>query len=192
MGGHGSGRWKGQVKKDLVEDCLALDASRWTREGILREGVWQSGGWEWRNTWGKKVASIGYVVNTLDPTRPVVHLVYALTLFSGEKEEIDEPVPLQTTRPHFGGVRWWFTCPLLVNGKPCRRRVRKLYRPPGGRYFGCRQCCGLTYRSVQEHDRRVDALLRNPAGWECLPVRDKLSWLNLVWKAARRRVNLWP
>jgi hypothetical protein len=34
---------------------------------------------------------------------------------------------------------------------------------PGGRYFGCRICYRLTYRSVQEHDKRVDALRRNPA-----------------------------
>ena len=45
----------------------------------------------------------------------------------------------------------------------CRRskvRVAKLYLPPGGLYFGCRQCYRLTYRSAQEHDPRVSALFR--------------------------------
>jgi hypothetical protein len=37
-----------------------------------------------------------------------------------------------------------------------------LYLPPGGRYFGCRVCYRLTYRSAQEHDKWVDALRRNP------------------------------
>jgi hypothetical protein len=37
-----------------------------------------------------------------------------------------------------------------------------LYLPPGGRYFGCRLCHRLTYRSVQEHDKRVYFLRRNP------------------------------
>lgn len=44
----------------------------------------------------------------------------------------------------------------------CQRRVRKLYLPPGAKYFGCRTCYKLTYQSVQEHDKRVDYLLKNP------------------------------
>ena len=30
-------------------------------------------------------------------------------------------------------------------------------------WFKCRHCYDLTYRSVQTHDTRVDALRRNPA-----------------------------
>jgi hypothetical protein len=41
--------------------------------------------------------------------------------------------------------------------------VGKLYLPPGARYFGCRRCHELTYRSCQEHDGRVSALRRDPA-----------------------------
>ena len=67
-----------------------------------------------------------------------------------------------TTRPRFGGLRWWFVCPLLVDGVACRRRVGKLYLPPRARYLGCRHCHQLTYRSCQEHDKRVDALRRDP------------------------------
>ena len=40
--------------------------------------------------------------------------------------------------------------------------MAKLYLPPGSRYFGCRRCHRLTYTSCQEHDKRVDALRRNP------------------------------
>jgi hypothetical protein len=50
----------------------------------------------------------------------------------------------------------------MVSGQACNRRVGKLYFPPGGRYFGCRHCYCLTYRTVQEHDKRVDALRKNP------------------------------
>jgi hypothetical protein len=59
-------------------------------------------------------------------------------------------VRLQTTPTQFGGERWWFTCPLFVNGMPCNRRAGKPFLPPGARYFGCRKCHGLTYRSSQE------------------------------------------
>lgn len=43
---------------------------------------------------------------------------------------------------------------------PCGRRVGKLYLPPGKDYFRCRVCHNLTYSSVKEHDKRVDALHR--------------------------------
>ena len=56
----------------------------------------------------------------------------------------------------------FFVCPLVVRGSPCERRVGKLYLPPGGRYFGCRLCYDLTYESDQTHDKRVDALRKNP------------------------------
>jgi hypothetical protein len=80
-----------------------------------------------------------------------------------EETDFDYKVPLTTTRCNFGGIRYWFVCPLVVNGKPCRRRVAKLYKPPNAKYFGRRHCHDLTYTSCQEHDKRVDALVRNPA-----------------------------
>jgi hypothetical protein len=43
-----------------------------------------------------------------------------------------------------------------------RRRVWILYIRPGERSLGCRKCHDLTYRSAQEHDKRVDALLKRP------------------------------
>jgi hypothetical protein len=81
---------------------------------------------------------------------------------------VELPIRLETTPLHFGGGRWWGRCPLVVDGIQCFRRVAKLYLPPGGRYFGCRRCYGLTYASAQEHDKRVDALRRNPEALERL------------------------
>lgn len=53
---------------------------------------------------------------------------------------------------------WLFRCPL--NG--CDHRATKLYLSPGGRYFGCRECYGLTYRKRQEHDKGMDVYRRLP------------------------------
>src|SRR5262249_13398702 len=107
--------------------------------------------------------SISYEVNTLDPARPFVRLSYTLThADTKERESLAYRVELTTTRPRFGGVRWWFVCPLVVRACPCERRVGKLYLPPGGRYFGCRHCYDLTYHSTQTHDGRVSRLRRNP------------------------------
>ena len=72
------------------------------------------------------------------------------------------PVSLTRTYPHFGGVRWWFTCPLILDGERCGRRAGKLYLPPGAGHFGCRHCHDLTYRSCQE-SHKFDDLYRTLA-----------------------------
>ena len=88
------------------------------------------------------------------------------------QEEIEYAIALQTTRLHSGGRRWWFTCPLIINGDACERRVGKLYLPPGARYYGCRHCYDLTYTSCQEshlYDRgfaQLAAGMRGTSGAE--------------------------
>jgi hypothetical protein len=160
MGGYGSGRWRGYSKKDVVEDCRVLDVNRWSREGVLRAGVHHFGGWNWYNTTtGEETSSMGYEVNTTDIACPWVRLFYTITR---TQEHMDYTIRLQTMRPTFGGLHWWFTCPLLRLGKSCNRRVSKLYLPPGGRYYGCRRCYDVTYQSCQESDKRVSVLRKHP------------------------------
>lgn len=159
MGGYGSGRWGWHSKKDTVEECRSLDANRWMREGILRENLHTWGGWNWLNYAGEKTSSIGYEVDTTNSAFPWVRLFYT---FTNRNESLDYKIELATTRPNFGGRRWWFICPLVINGRACNRRIGKLYLPPGRRYYGCRQCHDLTYKSCQESDKRVSWLRRNP------------------------------
>src|SRR5262249_15874509 len=120
MGGPGSGEsfhhWWRAPKKAGGEDCRDLDANRWTREGLLKAGVWHYGRWCWFRDAARteETASIGYEVNTSgDPA--YVRLTYTLTR---TQEQIDYRIGLTTTRPRFGGLRWWFVCPLVVNGRP--------------------------------------------------------------------------
>jgi hypothetical protein len=163
MGGSGSGNhyhwWRGN-KKVTVEWCRSLDANRWMREGILKSGVWQSGSWCWYRDATRKefVSRIGYEVNTTD-ARPWVRLSYT---FTESGTSLDYKVFLRVTRPHFGGLRWWFVCPLTVGGRTCARRVGKLYLPPGAHYYGCRRCYHLTYTSCQQ-SRKYDSLYRRMA-----------------------------
>lgn len=70
---------------------------------------------------------------------------------AGTETPIGSRVSIATSSCHFGGSRLWFICPLSRNGKPCQRRCRKLYLPPGARYLGCRECHRLTYESRQRH-----------------------------------------
>jgi hypothetical protein len=109
MGNHNSGP-TGRSSGISVEACEAIDASRWTRQGILRKGVER----------------------------------LQLTSSSASGEQIEYTIFLQKTHPNFGGVRWWFQCPL------CARRVRKLFLPPRRQCVGCRNCHRLTYDSRKQ------------------------------------------
>jgi hypothetical protein len=181
MGGYGSTRWDWHSKKTTVEECRQLDTTDLLREGVLREGIHWVGGWSWRNAiTGEKTSSIGLETDTTDAARPRVRLCYTFKSGRNEGRELDYRIPLQTTRPHFGGVRWWFTCPLSVNGRYCGRRVRKLYLPPGAVYYGCRHCYDLTYTSCQESDKRVSALCRAFNG----------DWLAILDAANKGEVDL--
>jgi hypothetical protein len=112
---------------------------------------------------GRRESAVVYWLDARDPGASLVLLSYDLTVAGQERPQpVECLVPLTTTVPHFGGLRWWFRCPLAVNGHPCNRRVGKLYLPPGRRYFGCRRCHDLTDTARQTHDRRVDLLRKDP------------------------------
>jgi hypothetical protein len=164
MGGWGSGRWGGHSKADTVEECLILDVAKLARDKLLLP--LRAGTLHWKNTaTGKEVSSCGYVTGPLEGDEMLFTLQYRITRTS---ESIELPIRLQVTYPNLGGKRWWFTCPLVVAGQPCRRRVGKLYLPPGGKYYGCRHCYELTYESAQKHDPRISVMLRNPVAFERL------------------------
>lgn len=59
-------------------------------------------------------------------------------------------IGLTTTAPNYGGLRWWFRCPLRQGPDGLGLRVGKLYLPPHSRWFGSRAAHDLTYRSSQE------------------------------------------
>jgi hypothetical protein len=158
MGGYGSGTRS--LRKLTVEECRALDIARLPVSEFAKHLPWPTTV-TWSNYAGEIVASVGYTCEPCDNDSAVLHFRYAVT-HGGERSEIDEPIRVGTTLPYFGGVRWWFICPLTAKGRICQRRVRKLYLPSGGKYFGCRTCYDLTYDSVRTHDNRIGHLIRNP------------------------------
>ena len=151
------------MTKPTVEGCYSLDARRWAREGVIEPGRKWIGSWTWSDRETSEVKSSISVEATCQDDVGIVRLTYTRTQYDGEKESLDYSVRLATTRPHLGGLRWWFVCPLVKNGVPCVRRVAKIYRR--GRYFGCRNCHGLAYRSSQEahqderNERRLGRLV---------------------------------
>ncbi|MBX3435421.1 MAG: hypothetical protein KF847_19065 [Pirellulales bacterium] len=140
MGGLGSGNHLWRRRKATVEESLWL--SMLEIRDRLADGAAGSLAWKWND--GRQ-SSIGYRVASYGGAW-IVTLHYRC----GDSEDVEIPVRLQSTPTQFGGPRWWFTCPLIVNGVACQRRVGKLYLPPGAKYFGCRSCHRLSYRSSQE------------------------------------------
>ena len=150
-------------KKTMVEECRSLSTGRFRDWGVFKPAVgWASGGVEWKNAAGEVTSSLSYSFS--QQPSPRLTLFYTITRREKqEKQDFRYDVELVTSPCRYGGLRYWFICPLVKNGYPCRRRVTKLYLPGGGTYYGCRYCYNLTYKSCQEHDARVDRLAKNPA-----------------------------
>ena len=149
--------------RKTVEECKSLDISWLRRRGFL-SGYW-NGSITWKNRLGEETESIGIEAN-IDRRltgQNYIKLTYTQTDGSTDrKTDLDYKIKLDATPCYFGGYRYWFVCPLEVNGRYCGRRVQKLYLPPRSKYFGCRHCYNLTYTSCQEHDSRVSALMKYP------------------------------
>ncbi len=141
MGGVGSGRTSGFGKR-LVEDYRCIDIRTWQKNGLKKPGRGFQSIWSDAN--GKRVGSINVSVK-----ESAVVLSYSYRTRSVEPwQNVEQEIPLDWTRCHYGGERPWFLCPGWVNGKRCQRRVAKLHA--AGKYFLCRKCHQLGYRSQVE------------------------------------------
>jgi len=133
-------------KKDTIEDCTQLSIFKLKEFGLLKE--WSATTLTWTRRLSGKKSSIGAIIDVTD--EPYIKVNYTITDRDGNKTDYDYKITLTTTPCNFGGVRYWFICPLSVNGNFCGRRVGTLYLGPGGKYFGCRHCYNLSYESRNE------------------------------------------
>jgi len=156
------GRWSWS-DRNTVEECWSIEISWLKKHGYLEGYQW--GTIEWKNWRGEVTGSIG-IQSEVNCGLGVDAIKLNYTQKSNrtqEKEELDYKIQLTTMPCNFGAVRYWFICPLVIDGHPCQHRVGKLYLPPNSKLFGCRHCHNLTYRCQKEHNIRVDELLKNPA-----------------------------
>jgi len=160
MGGFGSGRWTWHSKRQTVEDALAIRAGT-LKEAFNRGQAWRGSIWWTSSRTGERTSSIGYEFWPAEAEGGTVRagrlrLRYTTKRHAGNVDS-DYWIDLETTPCNFGGVRWWFLCPMVRGGRPCRRRCGKLYCPGHALYFGCRECYDLTYTSCQE-SHKFDAM----------------------------------
>lgn len=157
MGGLGSGPW-GTARYYTVEESCVLDTAWFKQRGVLKAGVIAPGSCMWTRG-NEKAASIGWWVDTTELGREYIRVYYSVRHNPEQAwARIEERVQLASSRPNYGGLRWWFVC-------PCSRRCAKLYLPPAGRHFRCRMCYRLAYACQRETVsdrllRRADKLRR--------------------------------
>jgi hypothetical protein len=129
--------------KTTVEEATQLNIFKLKEFGLLRGYGASTLTWTYRLSGRQN--SIGIIVNTNELYAKVNYANTSRT--TGEKTDYDYKIQLTTTLCHFGSVRYWFICPLVVNGAYCGRRTGTLYLASGGNYFGCRHCYNLSYES---------------------------------------------
>jgi len=140
MGGSGSGGWYRWNSKTTVEAGLTIDLCHLIRHKRIVPERHISDTLTWtRVRDSEKIACIGYEANLINPDMAWIRLHY-----THNGKPMDYRVHLTTTRPFFGGLRWWFLCP--SNGS----RVAKLYAPPRGEIFASRKAYNLAYQSQHE------------------------------------------
>lgn len=145
MGGYGSGRYP-DTYNYTVEDCLTIDINWLKRKGHIKAGYSSSGILTWSRN-GNVTSSLALTTH-LDADPPYICLLYTWN----KTEKRDYRVFLATTRPYYGGTRYWFHCP------NCGKRVGKLHNAPGSGSFLCRTCQNLTYTSCRE-SHQLDTII---------------------------------
>lgn len=140
------GRWS-YSSRWTTNECKSLSV-RFLNEHRYFDGGMRWGGCNWNRN-GEQTGSIGFSVSTLEGDEYVRFQYTQTDRNTDAKTELDYKARIVSTPCHFGGRRWWFICPLVVNGLACYRRVGVLYLG-NGKYFGCRHCHNLTYESSKE------------------------------------------
>ena len=100
---------------------------------------------------------------------PYLYFHYAILQPNGEYENIEYRVDLDATPCKYGGIRYWFKCPVEILG--CGRRVEVLYMVGG--HLACKNCFDLSYRSRNKRgpsglgviDMGMVCASRDPRNW---------------------------
>jgi len=140
-------------RKMAVEECVAFDVNDLIRNGVFLAPFGTPCNCIWTDSSGREIFRVDFWV---EANR--LRVSYAPR---NEASVSISTIELDSVRCHFGGTQRTFKCLGKVNGHVCGRPVRKLYMI-GGLWL-CRECGDLTYLARRTHDKRKDALLRDPA-----------------------------
>jgi hypothetical protein len=142
-------RFRGSRRQSLlrlVEDGLTLNIDQLIRARGLIPGSRISGRIDW--TLGRTGQRAGAVQYDSQLALPNAYLRLYFTVsdpIRGGSHSMEQEIRLTTTRPRFGGARWWFICP------HSGARVGRLHLPPGSGQFAARRAHGLRYACQTEN-----------------------------------------
>jgi len=141
MGGFGSGRWDGLP---VAEEALRLDLTQLITHGFVQPGRRSRGTLAWKSVPDNQLTAVAtYAADLTDPDEAWIELRQAVQP-AGDVRLQPQLLRLTTTRPHHGGRRWWFICPILGG------RARVLYWPPATSGFASQSAYRLAYRSQRQ------------------------------------------
>jgi hypothetical protein len=131
MGGLGSGIYaRIRAGKRIVESTLSLNILWLKRKGLLIPGLNITLSW-----------SRGDIIITNIET--TVYENYLLLIYTFKKtKDVKQKIYFDWTPCYYGSERVWFRCPF------CDRRCAIIYFHE--KYFACRICCNLTYKTSNE------------------------------------------
>ena len=149
-GNANSGRWHGYLRKRRADDCEQIAV-----RGLIPRQVYIE-----RQPYSAHLSDSLHCFLAWADDMPSLMVTYTLIARAGSVEAVRYRVALQADDMPHGGRRWWLVCP----NTHCERRCASLYRPADERYFCCRHCHDLSYRSAQTScdrtfKRRTAALL---------------------------------
>ena len=148
------GRLWRKVSVPLVEQGLTLNIDQLVKARFLIPGSRTSGRIDWAfGRTGQPAGAVRYESQLALPNAYLRLYFTVLDPIRGESHSIEQEIRLTTTRPPFGGTRWWFICP------HSGARVGRLHLPPGSTQFAARRVYGLRYACQTEnrHQRAAPA-----------------------------------
>jgi hypothetical protein len=153
MGGSNSGRWAGYVRKRLVEETPAFDLTNPAVKRALEGPLPVLLRTEWTPQSDDQPAlECRVLLAEFTPGRRRLWFVREDDQIAGEESRDPEPVELESVAMGFAPPRWFARC------SGCQRRMWKVYVLDDR--VACWRCAGLTHRSAQTHDQRVDRVVK--------------------------------
>ncbi|HUD03113.1 MAG TPA: hypothetical protein VMR46_03855 [Candidatus Paceibacterota bacterium] len=127
-----------KIEADRLLKLTVISLRKW---GYFKEGT-HTGTVKWTRSGFESMANVVSYIGESDKS---LQLTYTRPRADNRDMVMQYNVPLTTTLCHYGGVRYWFICPVYHKLQYCGRRVGVLYL--GDDYFACRHCYNLTYAS---------------------------------------------
>lgn len=135
------------MAKHLAELSNRLSISSLNNERLFDQHNFKSGSISW--TWGKNENKIGFSIAKDNQGTPAekIHLglFYTITRNDIEKSDMNYKIEIAKTPCYYGGVRYWFSCPI------CSQRVGVLYLVD--KWFTCRHCGEIVYSSQRQSEK---------------------------------------